>query len=73
MTPSNAASPFVLVHGAWSGGWAMQRLARHLAAAGHAVYVPVLSGLGERSHLAGQGIGLATHVDLTLAGFEQVD
>jgi pimeloyl-ACP methyl ester carboxylesterase len=53
---------FVLVHGAWHGGWCWQRVARLLRAAGHDVYTPTLTGLGERAHLLSPGIGLDTHI-----------
>src|SRR5262245_32802613 len=53
---------FVLVHGAWRGGWCWRRVADLLAARGHRVFTPTLTGLGERSHLLGPGISLATHV-----------
>ena len=43
---------FVIVHGAWAGAWAWARVAKRLRDKGHAVHVPTLSGLGERSHLA---------------------
>ncbi|HEX5500577.1 MAG TPA: alpha/beta fold hydrolase [Thermomicrobiales bacterium] len=53
---------FVLVHGGWSGGWNWQAVARRLRAAGHEVYAPTLTGLGERVHLATPAVGLDTHV-----------
>jgi pimeloyl-ACP methyl ester carboxylesterase len=53
---------YVLVHGAWGGGWSYQAIARGLRAAGHDVYVPTLTGLGEREHLASPAIDLATHI-----------
>jgi pimeloyl-ACP methyl ester carboxylesterase len=53
---------FVLVHGAWHGGWCWRRVADRLRAAGHAVFTPTLTGLGERSHLLRAGIGLDTHI-----------
>ncbi len=53
---------FVLVHGAWHGGWCWQRVARLLRAAGHDVYTPTLTGLGERAHLLGPTVRLDTHV-----------
>jgi pimeloyl-ACP methyl ester carboxylesterase len=53
---------FVLVHGAWHGGWCYQRVARLLRKEGHEVYTPTHTGVGERSHLAGLPITLATHV-----------
>lgn len=42
---------YVLVHGGSHGGWCYQRVARMLRSAGHDVYTPTLTGLGERSHL----------------------
>jgi pimeloyl-ACP methyl ester carboxylesterase len=54
---------FVLVHGAWHGGWAWTKIAPGLRAAGHAVFTPTLTGLGERSHLLTRETGIATHVD----------
>ena len=58
-----AASSFVIVHGAWGGGWAWQKVDRMLRARGHEVYRPTLTGLGERVHLANTTIGLDTHID----------
>jgi pimeloyl-ACP methyl ester carboxylesterase len=55
-------STFVLIHGAWHGGWCWQRVAEILQRAGHTVLAPTLSGVGERSHLAGLEINLTTHV-----------
>jgi pimeloyl-ACP methyl ester carboxylesterase len=56
------AYTFVLVHGAWHGGWCWQRVAERLRRGGHAVFTPTLTGLGERSHLLRTGIDLTTHV-----------
>src|SRR5262245_52992776 len=56
-------SPFVLVHGAWHGGWCWRRVADRLTASGHYVVAPTLSGIGERSHLASDAITLSTHID----------
>lgn len=53
---------FVLVHGAWAGGWDWLRVMDALLAKGHRVYAPTLSGLGERSHLASENITLTTHM-----------
>jgi len=59
-----ALSPitFVLVHGAWHGGWCYSRVAHILRRAGHYVFTPTLTGLGERSHLYDPSIGLSTHI-----------
>lgn len=53
---------YVLVHGGFQGGWSFRRVATMLREAGHEVYTPTLTGLGERSHLAGQPINLDTHI-----------
>jgi pimeloyl-ACP methyl ester carboxylesterase len=53
---------FVLVHGAWHGGWCWRRVADLLQKQGHKVFAPTLTGLGERAHLLGPGIGLSTHI-----------
>ena len=42
---------FVLVHGAWHGGWCWRRVADLLEKQGHKVFTPTLTGVGERSHL----------------------
>jgi pimeloyl-ACP methyl ester carboxylesterase len=54
---------YVLVHGAWHGGWCWRQVSARLREAGHEVHAPTLTGLGERAHLAGPGVGLRTHVD----------
>lgn len=53
---------FVVAHGAWAGSWAWMRVADRLHARGHCVFVPTLSGLGERSHLPASSINLTTHI-----------
>jgi pimeloyl-ACP methyl ester carboxylesterase len=54
---------FVLVHGAWHGGWCWRRVADRLARKGHKVYAPSLTGLGDRSHLIGTRPTVTTHID----------
>lgn len=76
-TPSaqgRARHTFVLVHGAWHGGWCWQRVARLLCAAGHDVYTPTLTGLGDRSHLLSESVTLDTHASdiLSLLHFEDL-
>ncbi|MGW5699321.1 alpha/beta fold hydrolase, partial [Streptomyces asiaticus] len=68
---------FVLVPGAWAGGWIWRSVSDRLRDAGHRVYTPTLTGLGERSHLGGPHIGPGTHVEdvagvLTYEGLEDV-
>jgi pimeloyl-ACP methyl ester carboxylesterase len=61
---------FVLVHGAWHGGWCWRRVADRLEAAGARVLTPTLTGCGERAHLMGPGIGLDTHIRDVVAVME---
>jgi pimeloyl-ACP methyl ester carboxylesterase len=56
------STTFVLVHGAWHGGWCWGKVSPLLRAAGHAVYTPTLTGLGERAHLLAPTVDLQTHV-----------
>jgi len=65
--------PFVLVHGGRHGGWCWKKLTPLLCAAGHRVYTPTLTGLGERSHLLRPDIGLDTHIHDVVAAFEYED
>lgn len=58
---------FVLVHGAWHGGWCWRRVLPVLRGAGHVAHAVTLTGCGERAHLLAPGIRLATHVDDVLA------
>ncbi len=53
---------FVLVHGAWCGGWIWRRVEDRLRAEGHRVFAPTLTGLADRSHLASSAVDLSTHV-----------
>jgi pimeloyl-ACP methyl ester carboxylesterase len=64
---------YLLVHGAWHGGWCWKRVARLLRAAGHEVFAPTLTGLGEREHLLSADIGLDTHVNDVLGVLKYED
>lgn len=64
---------FVLVHGAWHGGWCWQQVADVLHAQGHRVYTPTLTGCGERVHLATSETNLRTHVTDVLATLHYED
>jgi pimeloyl-ACP methyl ester carboxylesterase len=55
-------STYVLVHGGWHGGWCWRFVRPLLQRAGHDVYSPSLTGLGERRHLAGPDVDLDTHI-----------
>ena len=53
---------YVLIPGAWLGGWCWDRVAPVLRAAGHQVVTPTLTGLGHRAHLLTRDVNLLTHV-----------
>lgn len=53
---------YVLVHGAWHGGWCWRKVVPLLRTAGHDVYAPTLTGLGERAHLASPEVTLDTRI-----------
>jgi pimeloyl-ACP methyl ester carboxylesterase len=61
---------FVLVHGAWHGGWCWRRVADVLRARRHRVFAPSLTGLGDRAHLFSKDISLQTHVEDILSVVE---
>jgi pimeloyl-ACP methyl ester carboxylesterase len=54
---------FVLVHGAWHGGWCWAEVRAILEARGHRVFTPTQTGLGERSHLLSREITLDVFVE----------
>ena len=60
----------MLVHGAWHGGWCWRRVADRLQQAGHRVFAPTLTGLGERAHLLTPAVSLDTHVQDVLGVLE---
>jgi len=64
---------FVLVHGAWHGGWCWRRVADVLRRRGHTVFAPSLTGLGDRAHLFSPDISLQTHVQDILSLIESED
>ena len=66
---------FVLVHGAWHGGWCWREVAGRLQSAGHRVFAPTLTGLADRSHLLTRETGLETHIldIVNLLEWEELD
>ena len=61
-TQSSSKPIYVIVHGAWGGGWAFKKVDSLLRAKGAIVYRPTLTGQGERVHLATTETGLDTHI-----------
>ena len=53
---------YVIVHGAWGGGWDWKHVDALLTAGGNTVYRPTLTGLGEHSNLNSTNIDLDTHI-----------
>jgi len=68
-------STFVLVHGAWHGGWCWRKVAPIVRRAGHDIFTPTMTGLGERVHLRGPEVGLDTHVQdiINVLEYEDLD
>ena len=58
----NDKTTYILVHGAWHGSWCWKRVRAALRSAGHNVFTPTLTGLGERSHLNSAAVDLSTHI-----------
>ncbi len=65
-----AARTYVLVHGAYGGGWIWRDVAQGLREAGHRVWTPTQTGLGERSHLLSRQITVETHIQDVAAVIE---
>lgn len=61
--PSSSAKTYVLVHGAYGGGWIWRDVAEGLRKQGHRVLTPTQTGLGERAHLLSRQITVDTHID----------
>src|SRR3546814_2256919 len=54
---------FVLAHGSWHGGWCWEPVAERLRAAGHRVFAPSYTGMGDRAHLISKAITIDTFVE----------
>jgi pimeloyl-ACP methyl ester carboxylesterase len=52
---------YVLLHGAYQGGWIWKPVATRLRTAGHRVLAPTLDGCGERHDQVRAGITVGTH------------
>lgn len=61
---------YLICHGAWSGGWSWRKVTPLLRAAGHDVFTPTYTGLGDRAHLAHPLVDLETHIQDILAVIE---
>src|SRR5262245_9041349 len=61
MNQGDDMATYVLVHGAYQGGWIWKPVAERLRAAGHRVIAPTLDGCGHRHDQVRPGITVATH------------
>jgi pimeloyl-ACP methyl ester carboxylesterase len=66
---------FVLVPGAWLGGWAFSSVTPALEREGHAAYPVTLTGMGERSHLLTKDVGMETAIQdvLNVMRYRELD
>jgi pimeloyl-ACP methyl ester carboxylesterase len=64
---------YLICHGAWSGGWSWRKIRTLLHQAGHEVFTPTYTGLGERAHLAHPMVDLETHIQDILGVIEYED
>jgi pimeloyl-ACP methyl ester carboxylesterase len=69
---SNSAT-FLVAHGAWSAGWAWIKMHPLMSAAGHRLFTPTYTGLGERAHLANPSNDLETHIEDVLGVLKYED
>ncbi|PAY03988.1 MULTISPECIES: alpha/beta fold hydrolase [Bradyrhizobium] len=60
---ANSRKTFLVCHGAWSAGWAWKKMHPLMQAAGHRLVTPSYTGLGDRAHLAHQGLDLDAHIN----------
>lgn len=63
---------FLLLHGAWHGGWCWSAVAERLESAGHRVSAPDLPGLGADAGSLSPDIGLETHLAFALDALESL-
>ena len=69
---STTTRTFVLIPGAWMGGWVWDDLAAQLRERGHTVYAPTLVGLDEGARETGD-VRLTTHVEQVVALLNEED
>jgi pimeloyl-ACP methyl ester carboxylesterase len=68
-------STYVLVPGAWLGGWVWKKIISPLEERGHKVYPITLTGMGERVHLASKDVGIETAIEdvLNIVKYNDLD
>jgi len=72
---SRARKTYVLIHGAFHGGWSWRRVSDLLERHGHKVLAPSLTGCGDRHHLLTKDVNLDTHIAdiVNLVEWEDLD
>ncbi|MFN3989492.1 MAG: alpha/beta fold hydrolase [Erythrobacter sp.] len=73
MSGRPAPCDFVLIHGAWHGGWCWDDVRARLEAAGQRVHTPTLPGLAERAGELTGTLGLDDHIASVIAFIESAD
>src|SRR5215212_10049278 len=71
--PASGGKTYVLLHGAWHGGWCWRGVADTLRNQGQRVFTPTQTGVGERKHLLSRDITLDTFVTDLANVFEMED
>jgi pimeloyl-ACP methyl ester carboxylesterase len=69
----STGATFVVAHGAWSAGWSWKKMHPLMSTAGHHLYTPTYTGLGDREHLASPSNDLETHIKDILAFLKYED
>jgi pimeloyl-ACP methyl ester carboxylesterase len=70
---NNPHRNFVLVPGAWHGGFIYRDLVARLRALGHTASALTLTGLGERRHVGNDRADLETHIEDVVSHIEMED
>ena len=73
LTKSDSKPVFVLVPGAWLGGWAWKKVVPMLEERGHEAHAVTLTGTGERVHLTSKDVGIETAIQDVLNVIEYND
>ena len=59
----NNKTHFLLIHGAWHGGWVWNEISEILRYQRYSVSTPTLTGLGEKKHLLSSKITIETFIE----------
>ncbi|MCU1641424.1 MAG: hypothetical protein JWN03_1699 [Nocardia sp.] len=64
---------FILIPGAWRGGWYYEPIVETLRSQGHSAFPVTLTGLGDRAHLRTSTTNLDTHIQDVVSLIEAED